>query len=78
MIKRTAAALATALVLAIGGTGTALASNGADDPPGHHHEHGNGHKHHGHHGKHHLHAGKVGGETKAPQETTPPMSEYGY
>jgi hypothetical protein len=55
MLKRTAAALIAALVLALGGTGAALASNGADDSPGHHQEHGNGNKGHGHHGKHHHH-----------------------
>ena len=36
MFKRTAAALAAAVVLALGETGAALAAKGADDPPGHH------------------------------------------
>jgi hypothetical protein len=55
MLKRTAAALSAAFVLALGGTGAALASNGADDAPGHHQEHGNGKDGTGHHGKHHHH-----------------------
>jgi hypothetical protein len=57
MLKRTAAAVGAVLVLAIGGTGAALAANGADDPAGHHQEHqGNGHKgKHHHHGRHHHH-----------------------
>lgn len=38
MFKRTATA--AAFVLALGGTGAALAANGADDPAGHHHHHG--------------------------------------
>jgi hypothetical protein len=32
MVKRTAAATAAAFVLAFGGTGAALAANGADEP----------------------------------------------
>jgi hypothetical protein len=55
MLKRTAAALTAAFVLALGGSGVALASNGADDAPGHHQEHGNGKDGKGHHGKHHHH-----------------------
>jgi hypothetical protein len=63
MLKRTAAALTAALVLALGGSGAALAANGADDAPGHHQEHGNGHTGHGHHGKHHHNGnGKTGGD----------------
>jgi hypothetical protein len=91
MLKRTAAATAAALVLAIGGTGTALAANGADDAPGHHQEHGNGNngKHH-HHGRHHHHGkgddhGKGnepgddnGGMTEAPAPEAPPANESGY
>jgi len=91
MLKRTAAATGAALALALGGTGAALAANGADDPPGHHQEHqGKGHhgKHH-HHGRHHHHGkgddhgGKGnepgddhGGMTEAPQPA--PEGEYGY
>ncbi len=76
MLKRTATAITAALVLALGGTAAALASNGADDSPGHHQEHKHGHK-----GKGHHHNGKGddhGGETEAAQEEAPPMSEYGY
>ena len=51
MIKPTAVGLAAALVLALGGAGSAFAANGTDDPAGHHREHhpgknGNGHHHH--------------------------------
>ena len=38
MLKRTAAAACAALVLALGGTGAALAANGADDAPGRAHD----------------------------------------
>jgi Spy/CpxP family protein refolding chaperone len=66
MLKRIAAALAAAVVLALGGTGVALASNGADDPPGHHQEHGNGdHGKHHHHGRHH-HQGDHQGKGNKP------------
>lgn len=64
MIKRIAAAISAALVLAIGGTGAALASNGADDPPGHHQEHNHGHKGKGHH---HHHHGKADGHGKGEE-----------
>lgn len=55
MIKRISAAVAMAAVLAIGGSGVAMAKHGADDPPGHHkgkHHNGGKHKHHNG-GKHH-------------------------
>jgi Spy/CpxP family protein refolding chaperone len=45
MLKRISAALAVAGVMAIGGSGVAIASHGADDPPGHEQHH--------HHGRHH-------------------------
>ena len=50
MLKRISAALAVAGVMAIGGSGVAIASHGADDPPGHeqHHHHHKGEDHHGH------------------------------
>jgi hypothetical protein len=51
MLKRIAAALAVAGVMAIGGSGVAIASHGADDPPGHE-------QHHHHNGKHHHHKGE--------------------
>jgi hypothetical protein len=38
--------------MALGGAALAQASNGADDPAGHHHGHHGG-EHHGHHGNHH-------------------------
>jgi hypothetical protein len=56
MLKRTAAVACAALVLALGGTGAALAANGADDAPGHHQEH----RHGDDNGKHHLHRNKGG------------------
>jgi hypothetical protein len=90
MLKRIAAATCAALVLALGGTGAALAANGADDAPGHHQGDHNGkhHHHHHHHGKHNGkgedHGGKGkepgddnGGQSEAESEP-PPMSEYGY
>ena len=49
MLKRISAALAVAGVMAIGGSGMAIASHGADDPAGHE-------QHHHHKGKHHHHA----------------------
>jgi hypothetical protein len=55
MIKRTARGLALVAAtgaLALAGTGTALASHGADDPAGHHRHHHHHHHHH-HHGHHH-------------------------
>jgi Spy/CpxP family protein refolding chaperone len=51
MLKKTAAVLAAALAIAVGGAGAAFADNGADDPAGQHQEHKNGEKRH-HHGKH--------------------------
>jgi Spy/CpxP family protein refolding chaperone len=56
-MKRISAALAIAGVMAIGGSGVAIASHGADDPAGHqqHHHHKGKHHHHhkGHHHRHH-------------------------
>ena len=54
MLKRISAALAIAGVMAIGGSGVAIASHGADDPAGHvrHHHHQGTHHHH-HNGHHH-------------------------
>jgi Spy/CpxP family protein refolding chaperone len=61
MLKRTLAVGVTALAVALGGAGAALADHGADDPPGKHQEHKNGEKrHHGkhkHHGRHHHEKG---------------------
>lgn len=37
MLKRAIATAAIVAVSATGATGVAFASNGADDPPGHHH-----------------------------------------
>lgn len=55
MLKRAAATMAIVAVTATGATGVAFASNGADDPSGHHHganhhgkHHHKGEKHHGH------------------------------
>jgi hypothetical protein len=57
MLRRISAALAIAGVMAIGGSGVAIAGNGADDPAGHeqhHHHRGKHHHHHkGHHHRHH-------------------------
>ncbi len=55
MLKRISAALAVAGVMAIGGSGVAIASHGADDPAGHEQHHHKG-KHH--HGRHHHHKGE--------------------
>jgi hypothetical protein len=55
MLKRISAALAVAGVMAIGGSGVAIASHGADDPAGHEqHHHHNGK----HHGRNHHHKGQ--------------------
>jgi Spy/CpxP family protein refolding chaperone len=55
MLKRISAALSIAGVMAIGGSGVAIASHGADDPAGHEqHHHHNGK----HHGRHHHHKGE--------------------
>jgi len=56
MLKRISVALAVAGVMAIGGSGVAIASHGADDPAGHEQHHHKG-KHH-HHGRHHHHKGE--------------------
>lgn len=49
LTARISAALAVALVLAVGTAGTAIAKHGADDPPGHHKgNHHHGEHHHGH------------------------------
>jgi Spy/CpxP family protein refolding chaperone len=54
MLKRMSAALAIAGVMAIGGSGVAIASHGADDPAGHEqHHHHKGKHHHHHNGRHH-------------------------
>lgn len=50
MLKRMSVALAVAGVMAIGGSGVAIASHGADDPAGHEQHH--------HHGRHHHHKGE--------------------
>ena len=56
MLKRISAALAIAGAMAIGGSGVAIASQGADDPVGHEqHHHHNGRHHHHHKGHHHRH-----------------------
>jgi len=56
MLKRISAALAIAGVMAIGGSGVAIASHGADDPAGHEqHHHHKGRHHHHHKGQHHRH-----------------------
>lgn len=55
MLKRISAALAVAGVMAIGGSGVAIASHGADDPAGHEQNH---HKGNHHHGRHHHHKGE--------------------
>ncbi|HEX4465160.1 MAG TPA: hypothetical protein VH042_11030 [Solirubrobacterales bacterium] len=52
MLKRLSAALAIAGVMAIGGSGVAIASHGADDPAGHEQHHHHKGKHHGHHHHH--------------------------
>ncbi|HEX2708516.1 MAG TPA: hypothetical protein VHM66_10975 [Solirubrobacterales bacterium] len=49
MLKRSAAAVAVVAAMAIGGSGVALASNGADDPAPHH----QGKHHKQDHGRHH-------------------------
>ena len=54
MLKRISAALAIAGVMAIGGSGVAIASHGADDPVGHEQHH---HHHKGHHHRHGNHDG---------------------
>jgi len=48
---------AVSAALGIGGVGIAQAKHGADDPPGHAHQH---HHHHGHHHGYHHHGGKHG------------------
>ncbi len=54
MLKRISAALAVAGVMAISGSGVAIASHGADDPAGHvRHHHHKGEHHHHHNGRHH-------------------------
>jgi hypothetical protein len=62
MLKRMTAAAAVIAAMAIGGSGVALASHGADDPAGHHkgehhhkghHHHKGEHHHHGNHGPNH-------------------------
>lgn len=60
MLKRMSAALAVAGVMAIGGSGVAIASHGADDPPNHeqHHHHKGKHHHKGEH--HHRHGNDDG------------------
>jgi Spy/CpxP family protein refolding chaperone len=56
MLKRISVALAVAGVMAIGGSGVAIASQGADDPAGHEqHHHHTGKHHHHHEGHHHRH-----------------------
>jgi hypothetical protein len=61
MLKRISAALAVAGVMAIGGSGVAIASHGADDPAGHEqHHHHKGKHHHHHKGHHHRHANDDG------------------
>jgi hypothetical protein len=61
MLKRISAALAVAGVMAIGGSGVAIASHGADDPAGHEqHHHHKGKHHHHHKGDHHRHANDDG------------------
>jgi hypothetical protein len=54
MLKRMSAALAVAGVMAIGGSGVAIASHGADDPPNHE-------QHHHHKGEHHHRHGNDDG-----------------
>lgn len=87
MLKRTAVATGAALALALGGTGAALASGGADDPPAHHQEHqGKGHKgKHHHHGRHHHHGngddhgrGDEPGDDNGGMTEAPPAGESGY
>jgi hypothetical protein len=61
MLKRISAALAIAGVMAIGGSGVAIASHGADDPAGHEqHHHHKGKHHHHHKGHHHRHGNDDG------------------
>jgi Spy/CpxP family protein refolding chaperone len=61
MLKRISAALAVAGVMAIGGSGVAIASHGADDPAGHEqHHHHKGKHHHHHKGHHHRHGNDDG------------------
>jgi hypothetical protein len=63
MLKRMSAALAVAGVMVIGGSGVAIASQGADDPAGHeqHHHHKGKHHHHHHKGEdHHKHGNDDG------------------
>jgi Spy/CpxP family protein refolding chaperone len=55
MLKRMSAALAVAGAMAIGGSGVAIASHGADDPAGHEQHHHHKGKHHG---RHHHHKGE--------------------
>jgi Spy/CpxP family protein refolding chaperone len=60
MLKRISAALAVAGVMAIGGSGVAIASHGADDPAGHAQHHHKGKHHHHHKGHHHRHGNDDG------------------
>jgi Spy/CpxP family protein refolding chaperone len=60
MLKRMSAALAVAGVLAIGGSGVAIADHGADDPAGHEQHHHHKGKHHHHHKGHHRHGNDDG------------------
>jgi hypothetical protein len=56
MLRRMTAALAVAGAMAIGGSGVAIASHGADDPAAHEQHHHHKGKHHHHRGHHHRHA----------------------
>lgn len=60
MLRRMPAALAVAGVMAIGGSGVAIASHGADDPAGHEQHHHHKGKHHHHHKGHHRHGNDDG------------------
>ncbi|HWI97341.1 MAG TPA: hypothetical protein VNS60_14875 [Solirubrobacterales bacterium] len=60
MLKRMSAALAVAGVMALGGSGVAIASHGADDPAGHEQNHHHKGKHHHHHKGHHRHGNDDG------------------
>jgi Spy/CpxP family protein refolding chaperone len=73
MRKRIATAAAVLAAMAIGSSGIALASNGADDPAPHHHgepgHHGKHHRQEHHHRRHHRHGNEDrhrGGDDDGP------------